>query len=178
MNSHTLKENDMNEMILNLMDKKKKGTVGKKKKMKKSIQKECINKKDIKSTVENVFKQQEKIYRDEEENVLQYIKNETSSKEKELNEYYTYCQKFKNEYKKNFNEALKHSEEMKKELKDLHIEYLDNKLLLENKRKMELKGMFNFYKEKLLDIKTQCGNKTFCDENLKNIVYDILSVIH
>lgn len=37
--------------------------------------------------------------------------------------------------------------------------------------------MLNFYKDKLLNIKNQWENKTFCDENIKNIVYDILGVI-
>ncbi|KAI4837900.1 hypothetical protein MKS88_003319 [Plasmodium brasilianum] len=177
MNAQMLKENEINDMILNLIDKKKE-VLPKRKKIKKNAKKENFDKNQMKSNVDAFFKEQEQIYKSEETNTMEYIINEAKDKEKELNDYYTYCQNFKKDYNNNFNDVIKHSEEIKKELKDLHIEYIDNKILLENKRKMELDGMFNFYKEKLLDIKRQWDNKTFCDENLKNIVYDILSVIN
>ncbi|CAA9987156.1 conserved Plasmodium protein, unknown function [Plasmodium knowlesi strain H] len=178
MNAQTLKESDMNEMILGLMKNKKRGTVARKKKTKRKPPKGSLTKEEIKSNAETAFKRQEQMYRDEEAHTLQYIRGEVASKEKELNDYYVYCQRFKNEYKTNFNEALKQSEEMRKELSNLRTEYLDLKLLLEDQRKMELNGMFNFYKKKLLDIKAHCISQTFCDENLKNIVHEILRVIH
>ncbi|CAG9481537.1 conserved Plasmodium protein, unknown function [Plasmodium vivax] len=178
MNAQTLKESDINEMILGLMEKKKRGTVARKKKAKKRPPKESLTKEEIKSNAEATFKRQEQMYRDEEAHTLQYIRDAAASKEKELNDYYAYCQKFKNEYKTNFNEALKQSEEMRKELSNLRSEYQDLKLLLEDQRKVELTGMFNFYQKKLLDIKAHCISQTFCDENLKNIVYEILRVIH
>ncbi|EUD66223.1 hypothetical protein C922_03418 [Plasmodium inui San Antonio 1] len=207
MNAHTLKESDINDMILDLMKNKKRGTVARKKKTKKSPSKGSLTKEEIKRLGEEqmerknnrhgrkrlcvhckgadlfsngvaTFKQQEQIYRDEEAHTLQYIRGEAASKEKELNDYYLYCQKFKNEYKTNFNEVLKQSEEMRKELSNLRSEYLDLKLLLEDQRKMELNGMFNFYQKKLQDIKAHCISQTFCDENLKNIVHEILRVIH
>eukprot|EP00366_Plasmodium_knowlesi_P004283 XP_002261781.1 hypothetical protein, conserved in Plasmodium species [Plasmodium knowlesi strain H] len=198
MNAQTLKESDMNEMILGLMKNKKRGTVARKKKTKRKPPKGSLTKEEIKRlgeeemekkdtthvhgkssvNAETAFKRQEQMYRDEEAHTLQYIRGEVASKEKELNDYYVYCQRFKNEYKTNFNEALKQSEEMRKELSNLRTEYLDLKLLLEDQRKMELNGMFNFYKKKLLDIKAHCISQTFCDENLKNIVHEILRVIH
>ncbi|SBT00803.1 conserved Plasmodium protein, unknown function, partial [Plasmodium ovale curtisi] len=169
MKAETLKENDINEMILNLMENKKK-VQPKNKKTKKSSKKESVNQGEIKSNVDAFFKEQEQIYKSEETSTMKYIHNEAMEKEKELNAYYAYCQTFKKDYKNNFNDAIKNSEEIKKELKDLHIEYIENKILLENKRKTELESMFNFYKEKLLEIKRQWDNKTFCDENIKNIV--------
>ncbi|CRG99123.1 conserved Plasmodium protein, unknown function [Plasmodium relictum] len=172
-----LKENDINDMILNLMEKKKKETLPKKTKCRNN-KKENLDKIKIKSNLNIFFKEQEEVYKNEEINTIDYIQKEAKNKEKELNDYYIYCQNFKKKYKNNFNDIIKQSEEIKKDLKDLHIEYLDNKILIENKRKMELESMSNFYKEKLLEVKRQWDNKTFCDENLKNIVYDILNVIN
>ncbi|CRG97275.1 conserved Plasmodium protein, unknown function [Plasmodium gallinaceum] len=178
MTTETLKENDINNMILNLMEKKKKETLPKKTKCKRNIKKGNPDKNQIKSNLDIFFKEQEEIYKNEEINIIDYIQKEAKNKEKELNDYYMYCQNFKKKYKNNFNDTIMKSEEIKKDLKDLHIEYLDNKILLENKRRIELDSMSNFYKEKLLEVKRQWDNKTFCDENLKNIVYDILNVIN
>ncbi|ETB58942.1 hypothetical protein, variant [Plasmodium yoelii 17X] len=143
----------------------------------KNNKKQNLNKNDVKSTIEAFFKEQEQIYKAEESLTIKCLETEIRDKEKELNEYYTYCQNYKQTYKNNFNNIVKQTEEIKKELKDMHIEYIDSKILLENKRKIELESMLNFYKDKLLDIKNQWENKTFCDENIKNIVYDILGVI-
>ncbi|CXI09444.1 conserved Plasmodium protein, unknown function [Plasmodium berghei] len=173
MQSEILKENDMNKIILNLMETKKKEVLP----SQKNNKKQNLNKNDIKSTIEVFFKEQEQIYKAEESHTMKYLETEIRDKEKELNEYYTYCQNYKKVYKNNFNNIVKQTEEIKKELKDMHIEYIDSKILLENKRKIELEGMLNFYKDKLLNIKNQWENKTFCDENIKNIVYDILGVI-
>ncbi|VWU52745.1 conserved protein, unknown function [Hepatocystis sp. ex Piliocolobus tephrosceles] len=178
MKAEILKENEINEMILNMMSYKNKEIPKKrKKKAQNYIKKESFNKSEIKSNVETFFKEQEDTYKFEENNTIQNIQNQTNEKEKELNDYYKYCQDFKTEYKNNWSDAMKQSEQMKKELKDLQIEYIDNKIFLENKRKMELESIFNFYKEKLLEIKLQWDNKSFCDKNIKNIIYDILGVI-
>ncbi|KYN97720.1 hypothetical protein PRSY57_1025500 [Plasmodium reichenowi] len=195
MDTTTLKEADMNQMIIQLMEKEKK-----KKKIKKNLyekkklepqnyshmkkfkinpkEEKSLNKGEIKSHLINFFQEQEKIYKDEEMNTKNYIIEETKKKEKELNGYYIYCQEFKNEYNNYFNSFIKESEDIRKDLKDLQIQYMDDKILLGNKRKMELDNMLHFYKEKLLDIKNHWDTKNFCDDNLKNIVYDILNVIN
>ncbi|SOV15043.1 conserved Plasmodium protein, unknown function [Plasmodium sp. gorilla clade G2] len=190
MDTTTLKEADMNQMIIKLMDKKKKKNIYEKnilehenfvhmKKFKKSTNEEkSLNKNEIKSHMINFFQEQEKLYKEEELNTKNYIIEETKKKEKQLNTYYIYCQEFKNEYNNYFNNFIKESEEIKKELKDLQIQYMDDKILLGNKRKMELDKMLYIYKEKLLDIKNHWDTKNFCDDNLKNIVYDILNVIN
>ncbi|SCL99329.1 conserved Plasmodium protein, unknown function [Plasmodium chabaudi adami] len=173
MQSEILKENDMNKIILNLMETKKTEALP----SQKNNKKESLSKNDIKSAVEAFIKEQEQIYKAEESLTMNCLETQTRDKEKELNEYYAYCQNYKKVYNNNFNNIVKQTEEIKKELKDMHIEYIDSKILLENKRKVELESMLNFYKEKLLNIKNQWENKTFCDENIKNIVYDILEVI-
>ncbi|SPJ10672.1 conserved Plasmodium protein, unknown function [Plasmodium sp. DRC-Itaito] len=191
MGTTTLKEADMNQMIIQLMEKeKKKKNIKEKKKLepqnfshmkkfKKSPKEEkSLNKGEIKSHLINFFQEQEKIYKDEELNTKNFIIEETKKKEKELNDYYMYCQDFKNEYNNYFNSFIKESEDIKKDLKDLQIQYMDDKILLGNKKKMELDNILHFYKDKLLDIKNHWDTKYLCDDNLKNIVYDILNVIN
>lgn len=186
-----LNETGVNEMILDLMENKEKhlnpDLTKNKKKKKRKTKKDETNKKeeteetDYKKQIKNNLKlfvqEQQQIYKNEEMNLQTYIKSEIEQKEKELNKFYEYCQNFKKSYKDNFNDVMQNSEEIKKELKDLHIDYLDKKILLENERRMELKTASDFYKKKLLEVKDQWDNKTYCDDNLKTLVFDILNVM-
>lgn len=189
MSTTALNEADVNAMILDLMgDEKKKKSLnlikGNKKKNKKMKMQTKHSEKDkteykeqIKNNLSLFLKEQQSIYRNEEISIENFIKLQIEEKEKELNGFYEYCQNFKKDYKENFNDVMKNSEEIKKELKDLHIEYLDNKIQLENKRRNELKEASDFYKEKLLEVKNQWEAKAHCDDNLKALIFDILNVM-
>lgn len=175
----TLKEDQLNKMILNLMDNsKKENTKTKQKKIKKNNT--LLNephKEEIKKNLYTFLNEQEQICNNEKKIVLDSIKQEIDEKEKELNAYYAYCQKYKESYKDNFDEIMKNSEELKNELKELESEYLDNKQVLENKRKAELENMVVFYKEKLIEVENDWKDKYFLDDNMKKIVFEIMNLM-
>ncbi|CAD2111956.1 conserved Plasmodium protein, unknown function [Plasmodium vinckei] len=79
MQSEILKENDINKIILNLMETKKKEILP----SQQNNKKESLNKNDIKSAVEAFFKDQEQIYKAEESLTMKSLETETRDKEKE-----------------------------------------------------------------------------------------------
>lgn len=174
----TLKEDELNKMILNLMDcSKKEKTKGKQTKIKKNTSINESNKEEIKNNLYTFLNEQEQICKNEKKRVLDSIKQEINEKEEELSTYYEYCQIYKNNYKDNFEDIMKNSEELQNELKELESEYLDNKLVIENKRKAELENMVVFYKEKLIEVGNEWKDKYFLDDNMKKIIFEIMNLM-